>query len=156
MTQSISSRVKTPCIGVCSTGLGDTVCRGCKRFSHEIIQWNSFTESQKHIIDSRLSDFLAQIVESKLHITDPSRLQWHLQAQQIPFSSHKAPSIWVYELLRAGASQIGDPREYGIVIDAQYQSIPLAELRKIIDEEFYLLSEAHYQRYFSIESVRKC
>ncbi|MEC7008614.1 MAG: DUF1289 domain-containing protein, partial [Pseudomonadota bacterium] len=32
--------IKTPCIGVCSTGIGDSVCRGCKRFSHEVIHWN--------------------------------------------------------------------------------------------------------------------
>ncbi|HMW48455.1 MAG TPA: DUF1289 domain-containing protein, partial [Cellvibrionaceae bacterium] len=24
-------QVRTPCIGVCSTGIGDVVCRGCKR-----------------------------------------------------------------------------------------------------------------------------
>ncbi|MDC1160500.1 DUF1289 domain-containing protein, partial [Luminiphilus sp.] len=25
--------IRTPCIGVCSTGVGDVVCRGCKRFA---------------------------------------------------------------------------------------------------------------------------
>ena len=53
-------RVKTPCIGVCSTGIGDSVCRGCKRFSHEVIQWNGYTEEQKRIVDQRLSDFLSK------------------------------------------------------------------------------------------------
>ncbi|HBZ99754.1 MAG TPA: DUF1289 domain-containing protein, partial [Pseudomonas sp.] len=26
-----SQRIKTPCIGLCSTVYGDVVCRGCKR-----------------------------------------------------------------------------------------------------------------------------
>ena len=43
----LHSPVKTPCIGVCSTGIGDSVCRGCKRFSHEVIDWNSYSQEQK-------------------------------------------------------------------------------------------------------------
>ncbi|MCA4075779.1 DUF1289 domain-containing protein, partial [Pseudomonas kurunegalensis] len=31
--------IKTPCVGLCSTVYGDTVCRGCKRFHHEVINW---------------------------------------------------------------------------------------------------------------------
>ena len=27
---------RTPCIGVCSTTYGDDICRGCRRFRHEI------------------------------------------------------------------------------------------------------------------------
>ena len=30
-----NSRPKTPCIGLCSTVFGDSVCRGCLRFVHE-------------------------------------------------------------------------------------------------------------------------
>ncbi|MEO1955257.1 MAG: DUF1289 domain-containing protein, partial [Gammaproteobacteria bacterium] len=37
--------VKTPCIGVCSTVFGDEVCRGCKRFQNEVIEWNSYNNS---------------------------------------------------------------------------------------------------------------
>ena len=43
MTKSL----KTPCIGVCSTVFGDDVCRGCKRFQHEVIQWNSYSDPEK-------------------------------------------------------------------------------------------------------------
>ncbi|MCF8976542.1 DUF1289 domain-containing protein, partial [Pseudomonas edaphica] len=28
--------IKTPCVGLCSTVYGDLVCRGCKRFHHEV------------------------------------------------------------------------------------------------------------------------
>ncbi|HBX36772.1 MAG TPA: DUF1289 domain-containing protein, partial [Pseudohongiella sp.] len=47
--------VKTPCIGICSTtSVGDTICRGCKRFAFEVIEWNAFTQSQKQAVVDRL------------------------------------------------------------------------------------------------------
>ena len=64
--------VKTSCIGVCSTGIGDSVCRGCKRFSHEVIDWNSYSDDQKRVIDRRLAGFLSQCVSNKLRVTGGS------------------------------------------------------------------------------------
>ena len=140
-------RVKTPCIGVCSTGIGDNVCRGCKRFAHEVIHWNSFSEEQKRIIDERLDTFLSQVVLNKFRICSAERLRLQCEAQQIRFPAHKAPAIWVWHLLRAGAGQIEDLALYGLELDAQFRGTPLPELKQMIDREFYLLSEAHYERY---------
>lgn len=148
MSKQLVKRVKTPCIGVCSTGIGDSVCRGCKRFSHEIIHWNGYSEQQKRTIDNRLSDFLAQIVATKLRVVDADLLQSNLKAQQIAYPFSKSPYIWAYELLRVGASQLKDLSRYGLQLDAQYADCDLRELRLAIDAEFYILSEAHYQRYF--------
>ena len=145
-------RVRTPCIGVCSTGIGDSVCRGCKRFAHEVIHWNSYSESQKRLIDQRLERFLAQIVETKMRIVNRDLLKWHLDAQQIRYPGHKSPYIWAYELLRAGAGQIVDPGDYGLELDAEFRDMDLRVLRQMIDAEFYILSEAHYQRYFLLEA----
>lgn len=152
MSKGLDISVKTPCIGVCSTGIGDSVCRGCKRFAHEVIDWNSYTESQKRIIDRRLEKFLAQIVETKLRVVNPELLKWHLDVQQIRYSSHKSPYIWAYELLRAGASQIQNLETYGMSLDAECRDVDLTTLRQSIDAEFFILSEAHYQRYFRVES----
>ena len=148
VTQQLESRVKTPCIGVCSTGIGDSVCRGCKRFTHEVIHWNGYTEREKQIIDQRLENFLAQIVETKLRVFNKDVLKRQLDTQQIPFPAHKSPYIWAYELLRAGASQLGDLREYGLELEPQFRSSDLKQLRIAIDGEFFVLSDAHYQRYF--------
>ncbi len=148
MPKEVLERVKTPCIGVCSTGIGDAVCRGCKRFAHEVIQWNSYTEAQKLIIDQRLEHFLVQIVATKLRVVDEKLLKWHMDVQQIRYPANKSPYIWAYELLRAGGSQLDDVTQYGLVMDAEYRNADLVELRKSIDAEFYILSEAHYQRYF--------
>ena len=139
--------VKTPCIGVCSTGIGDAVCRGCKRFCHEVIDWNSYSLEQKRVIDERLSGFLSQCVSNKLRVTDKALVQWQLQVQQVEYPQHHDEYCWVYSLLKAGSSQIERSADYGFEVDRRYADTPLTELREIIDQEFYILSEAHYQRY---------
>jgi predicted Fe-S protein YdhL (DUF1289 family) len=147
VSEQLPTRVPTPCIGVCSTGIGDVVCRGCKRYAHEVIHWNSYTEAQKRLISVRLEQFLTQIVAAKLSVFDAHLLESQLQAQQVRYSAHKSPLVWVFELLRAGAKQIADPRKFGFVVAANYRDISMATLREQIDSEFFILSEAHYQRY---------
>lgn len=144
---AVIPRVITPCTGVCSTALGDDVCRGCKRYSHEVIDWNSYSNQQKQIIDERLDGFLVQVMANKLSIRDTEVLQWQCQTQRVRYPAHKSPYIWLFQLLKAGAGQITDTIQFGFVVDASYRNIPLIELRDMIDREFYLLSEAHYQRY---------
>lgn len=139
--------VKTPCIGVCSTGIGDSVCRGCKRYSHEVIHWNGYSQAQKAAIDERLSGFLSQCVSNKLRVIDRSLLKWQLDVQQVRHVEHHDEYCWVFSLLKAGAGQIGDTREYGFEVDLRYRDRDLLALREEIDQEFYVLSEAHYQRY---------
>ncbi|MCB1854171.1 MAG: DUF1289 domain-containing protein [Pseudomonadales bacterium] len=139
--------VKTPCIGVCSTGIGDWVCRGCKRFAHEVIDWNSYTPEQKRVVDQRLAGFLSQCVSNKLRVVDNALLRWQLQVQQIEYRADHDEYCWVFSLIKAGASQIDDPLAFGFEVDMDYRELPLAQLRELIDREFYTLSEAHYQRY---------
>ncbi len=140
-------RVTTPCIGVCSTGIGDEVCRGCKRFSHEVIDWNSYSQPQKQLIDRRLDGFLIQVMQDKLHIVNAELLHWQLTVQRVRFPAHKDPYIWLFQLLRAGAGQISQPRKYGFVVDRAWRDHSLLVLREAIDREFYQLSVAHYERY---------
>ena len=63
-------KVKTPCVGVCSTVFGDRVCRGCKRFHHEVIEWNGYTDSQKETVWNRLESLKVLIMKSKILIED--------------------------------------------------------------------------------------
>jgi len=139
--------VKTPCIGVCSTGIGDSVCRGCKRFAHEVIHWNSYTPEQKRVVDRRLAEFLSQCVSNKLKVTDKALLRWQLDVQQIQFTAHHDEYCWTYSLIKAGASQIDRTGDFGFEVDLAVRHLPLPELRALIDQEFYTLSEAHYDRY---------
>jgi hypothetical protein len=145
--------VKTPCIGVCSTGIGDSVCRGCKRFSHEVIDWNSYTAAQKAVVDSRLSGFLSQCVSNKLRVTDQALLQWQLRVQQITYVPDHDEYCWVYSLLKAGAGQVRNSTDYGFQVDQYFRDIPLTELREMIDGEFLALSQGHYDRYIQMPDL---
>lgn len=144
---AIYKKVRTPCIGVCSTGIGDNVCRGCKRFAHEVIDWNAYSEEQRRIIAERRESYLANAVRSQLEIIDRNLLLTQLRHQQIRFNEDENPYCWVFELLRAGASQINDPSDYGLVRTPIARGIPLVDVRRKIDEDFYALSQAYYLRF---------
>jgi uncharacterized protein len=147
--EQISARTSTPCIGVCSTGIGDVICRGCKRYAHEVIHWNGYSEEQKRAINQRLDQLLSLVVSAKLRVFDPALLERRLQVQQIRYSTHKSPSVWVFELLRAGASQIESAAAFGFAVESEFSQLSLTLLRDQIDKEFFLLSEAHYRRYIA-------
>ncbi|WP_299593234.1 DUF1289 domain-containing protein [uncultured Microbulbifer sp.] len=144
---AIYKKVRTPCIGVCSTGIGDDVCRGCKRFAHEVIDWNAYSEEQRRIIAERRDGYLANAVRSQLEIVDQNLLLSQMRHQQIRFNEDQNPYCWVFELLRAGASQIGEPAAYGLLPTPMARGVSLVELRRRIDEDFYALSLAYYQRF---------
>ncbi|PUA26376.1 MAG: DUF1289 domain-containing protein [Cellvibrio sp. 79] len=141
--------VKTPCVGICSTGIGDSVCRGCKRFAHEVIDWNSYTHEQKLLIAQRLEHFLARIVQNMIQINDEKLLLTQIKHQQIQFKQEQNPYCWVFDLLRAGASQIQDLSAYGLSLQPAWQGISLGIIRENIDKDYYALSCAHYERYIS-------
>lgn len=143
--------VKTPCIGVCSTGIGDNVCRGCKRFSHEVIDWNSYTQEQKSIIAQRLESFLAQVVQIHFHIFSESLLFEQIKHQQILFKPEQNAYCWLFDLLRAGASQIQDLSLFGVQLLSSSSHLSLADIRDHIDKDYYALSCAYYERYIAPE-----
>jgi len=141
--------IKTPCIGVCSTGIGDVVCRGCKRFTHEVINWNGYSQEQKRAIDQRLAQFLALCVANKFRIMDLKLLHWQLEVQKIRYQADHDPYCHVFVLLKAGAAQIAAPEQFGFEVLAPFRHVPLVDLRDQIDEEFWVLSSAHYDRYIA-------
>jgi len=142
-------KIKTPCVGICSTGIGDEVCRGCKRYAHEVIDWNGFTEQQKSMIEARLVGFLTQIIQNKWSIINRELLQWQIQIQPILISGHRNEYCQSFDLIKAGASQISDIEQFGIRLQPGAEGKTLKKLCEEIDREFYALSVAHYERYFS-------
>lgn len=140
-------RINTPCIGVCSTGIGDLVCRGCKRFAHEVIDWNRYTSAQQQLVLDRLDDFLQKIVKNMIDIFDEKKLLEQMQYQQIHVDPKASSSRWVYELLRHGANQIENPQSFGFRLKPAWQRFSLEEIKHFLDQDFYTLSCAHYERY---------
>ena len=61
-------RSSTPCLGICSTTFGDEVCKGCKRFAHEIVSWTKYSEEEREIVNNRLEEFKIKIFKYKRKI----------------------------------------------------------------------------------------
>jgi len=140
--------VKTPCIGVCSTGIGDSVCRGCKRFAHEVINWNSYTEEERRVVMKRLDTLLSPLIQSRIVIKNEGLLIEQLTAQKVKMMPQL--SIWssVYEAIRSFGSQLKSLESIGCEMTYDWKDSTIAELKTALEEEFYQLSCVHYERYF--------
>jgi len=143
----MSRRPLTPCIGICSTALGDAVCRGCKRFADEVTQWNGYCDDERLAVLKRLDDLLIQSMQLKFLITDADLLKQQIQYQQIQCRFDKDPYCWLYDLLRQGAGQIQKLNSFGAQVVGEWQSFPLPELKEKIEQDYYERSVNYYRRY---------
>ena len=143
-------KVKTPCVGVCSTVFGDQVCRGCKRFHHEVIEWNGYTDIQKETVWNRLESLKVLIMKSKIFIENQALLQSKLDSLKISYYDKVDPYCWVFDLIKQASQSINDLSEFGLKPLFE-PDVELVELKRLIEEELFTLSDAHYQRYFALE-----
>ncbi len=148
------SKVKTPCIGICSTtSLGDRVCRGCKRYGFEVINWNAYDEDAKAAVLRRIEKLVCQILEDKCRIFSVPNLKLGLEQLRVPFDPELAPYCWLHNLLKKKPDQVQDLKDFGAYVLPDYAHLSLRQLSEQIEEELLLLSDAHYQRYYEIGAV---
>ncbi len=146
---------KTPCIGICSTtSFGDTVCRGCKRYSFEVINWNSYDSPAKSAVLKRIEQLNCQILENKLRIFSLPNLKLGLEQWQTPYDPSLSPYCWLHNLLTKNHQNIEKLEDYGVYVLPDYAELSLRELCEAIEEEILVLSEAHFARYFEVNQVR--
>lgn len=148
-------RIKTPCVGLCSTVYGDLVCRGCKRFHHEVVNWNLYGDDEKRAVWTRLEVLLVQVMMAKLEVFEPQRLRGQLEQRQIRFNAEQSPYCWAYQLIARGSRLIQNLEAYGVALLPEFRGWSLPDLRDAIDREFFLLSEAHYERYIAPRFLRE-
>ena len=137
--------LNTPCVGICSTVYGDDVCRGCKRFSPEIIKWNSYDDIQKQGVFNRLNKMIAGLVAAKIVVDDPLLLRERLDFFEIRYREEGSPYADVYYLLRAGASQIKATEDFGFHVLTEFKDLSLKELFQIIEDEYLALAQTKYR-----------
>ena len=143
--------VKTPCIGICSTtSLGDSVCRGCKRYAFEVIQWNGYDEEAKAAVLNRIEKLVCQILENKLRIFSVPNLKSGLERAQVRYDPLLSPYCWLHNLLKKHHQQIADIREYGVTALPGFTELSMARLSEVIEQELLLLCEAHFDRYYEV------
>jgi predicted Fe-S protein YdhL (DUF1289 family) len=51
---------ESPCIGHCTTVLGDDVCRSCLRTFDEITRWIEMSDDERIAVNQRVADLLKQ------------------------------------------------------------------------------------------------
>ena len=139
------SRSTTPCLGICSTTYGDSVCKGCKRFVHEVIDWNKFNSNEKELVNTRLEEFKIIVLKNRFLVSDQDLLATKLKENAIRFNNALDPLTWIFDLLRASGTQELDLDQFGIKTLIS-EALPI--IREQINKEFLELSEAHYDRYF--------
>jgi len=146
---------RTPCIGTCSTTYGDLVCRGCKRFAHEIVQWNTYDAEQRRAVWQRLLELRAGAVRSVLEIRDETLLREQAGRLGLPASGDLGIENLLYELLQRLQWREPDVAlvEMGVAVapgvDVHLQPVP-ESLLAVIDREFHLRSVAQYERSYRI------
>nr|WP_300312545.1 DUF1289 domain-containing protein [Halomonas sp.] len=110
----MSQRIVSPCVGLCSTTVGDNVCRGCQRHDGEILRWPSFSTEQREQrmreLDQMRSDAASRFVE----VVDAGQLEQQLLRHRIRFRQEQPALSRVVELLRVGRQQIKEVGRYGI------------------------------------------
>ena len=150
---------RTPCVGICSTTYGDLVCRGCKRFAHEIVQWNGYAPKQQEQIWRRLYETRDTAALHHLRVLDEAafteaKVQYGIDAQASEGEQR-------YELLRAlvvAGVGLQDSGMQGWQLASEERSqgeLPLLEsealeMMRALDAEIYRRSLAYYEQAYRV------
>jgi len=141
-------------MGICSTTYGDLVCRGCKRFAHEIVEWNSYDQAQRETVWHRLEEMRAQVFGQALMITDIAgylgfcrlhNLSVELDVQRL----HEVLTLLVREsaYLSTAGLQVRADQGYSY---ADSENPSALEVVRVLDQAIYKRAQAHYERNFRI------
>ena len=141
MTTPISQPTDTPCVGVCSTIYGDLICRGCKRFYDEIIDWNTYEDSKKLEVLNRLNRLKTETVQDYLEVIDAQLLKAKCRHHKIRIREEFTPYTWAYLLLREGANKITDLAKFGLLTKPDYQTLSFRALYEQIDDDLFSRAE---------------
>ena len=138
-------RRRTPCVGVCSTTYGDLVCRGCKRFAHEIVGWNGYRERQRALVWARLRRLAAQSVRAHLKVRDAALLRRAAIAAGVVDAATLPAEALALELLRVRRDAL---TACGLAARRTSDAEDRRGLLATIDREFYARSRACYEASF--------
>ncbi len=119
------------------------MCRGCKRYSHEIVQWNAFADEQRGLVWERLLELREGAVLAELAVADRELLNAKAAALRVEEPEGFSAANLAYEVLRRAARRVATLEELGL--GSLTGRAPLAAL-EAIDADFYQRSLARYER----------
>ncbi|OTG80998.1 DUF1289 domain-containing protein [Acinetobacter sp. ANC 4648] len=109
----------TPCAGRCSTVFGDAVCRGCRRFNHEVIHWNTYTAEQRLAVWKRLDVQLDQILVPMLPLANVQHVEGFILGKRIRVLGTASQGRKLYHALKLCEKNKHLAEESGLGITAQ-------------------------------------
>ncbi|MGQ7249417.1 DUF1289 domain-containing protein [Halomonas sp. V046] len=112
----MAQRIVSPCVGLCSTTVGDSVCRGCQRHDGEILDWLSLTDAERAERMQELDALRVAVASRFLHVENEALLESQLTRHRIRFRSDQPALSRAVELLRVGRDRIHDLSRYGLVV----------------------------------------
>ena len=134
-------------MGICSTTYGDLVCRGCKRFAHEIVQWNAYDETQQTLIWERLRSLRDEVVVQHVVVVDNERFETF--RAQPAFAELKGGELLYAVTRKLGVA--GEPMtDAGLAGTGSAEIDDALAVLKRVDAEIYSRSKAHYERNFKV------
>ncbi|MGB0998282.1 MAG: DUF1289 domain-containing protein [Pseudomonadales bacterium] len=149
----MASRRPTPCVGICSTTYGDLVCRGCKRYAHEIVQWNGYDEAQQQLVWQRLKSMRDEVLGQVVECFDQQRFQDYCQVAELSGSQsgdllysvvvHLVQNTQSLAAAGLGFAEAWRPAQLTTETDS------LAVLQTL-DAESFVRAQAHYERNFKV------
>lgn len=136
------SAIASPCVGLCSTTLGDPCCRGCQRSETEIRDWFALA-SEERAARIRELDALREAVAGRyLRLVDAAALEAQLKRHRIRFRPEQPGLSRAVELLRVGREQIRDLARYGLAPAGEGEGLAAAELHARLAAELRDAAEA--------------
>ncbi len=144
-------------MGICSTTYGDLVCRGCKRFAHEIVAWNGYAPEQQQQIWTRLNTLRDEVIVHRLRVSDTRVYQQYCEHHNLADSFDAGAVFNVLghlvvsssALVEAGlVARLGPDEDQSTTV-ADDDTSALSVMRRI-DREIYAHAQAHYERNFKI------
>ena len=140
---------RTPCVGICSTTYGDLVCRGCKRFAHEVVGWNGFDAPQREAVWARLTELLEGAVEDFLEVVDAQALRACAERVRIARASQLSDAQLAHQVLLRAPLDLAEFGKVGLAARRPETESVLALMRGI-EQEFLNRSRAAYERNYRI------
>ncbi|KAA0013656.1 DUF1289 domain-containing protein [Billgrantia pellis] len=140
----MNSHIASPCVGLCSTTLGDSVCRGCQRADSEIGEWFELTAEQRAERMAALDALRERVAAHFLRVDDAASLERQMRRHRIRFRPDQPPLSRAIELLRVGRDRIRDLRCYGLEPLGAAAGLTAGELHAHLNAR--LLEEADRRR----------
>ena len=133
--------IASPCVGLCSTTLGDATCRGCQRADVEIRDWFGLAPDARAARIAELDALREAVAGRYLRLVDDVALAEQLARHRIRCRPEQPGLSRAVELLRVGRERIRELARYGLAPREAAAGLSVVELHEHIAAELAAAAE---------------